>query len=75
MLKMINKCKYNGNATDLYFSNGCDKFKLNIPSVRDSLYFGFENVYKQDITPIGVHKPWIHILNENYKDLKKNALL
>ena len=46
---MIDKCKYKGENTDIYFSNGWDKLKLYKPSAEEASYFGFETIYKNNM--------------------------
>jgi hypothetical protein len=69
MIEKIKKCKYSGNAEDLFFSdNNC--YPLNKPSIDEAKNFSIETIYNDK--SFGVHKPWLY-LKDDIDNLKKNC--
>jgi hypothetical protein len=73
MLEIIEKCKYDNEAEDKFFSKACDGVIFNKPTFEESKKFSTEGVYSDD--SFGVHKPWLYIneadktkLSERCKD-------
>jgi len=64
MLEIIEKCKYNNNDEDSFFSRVCENVVCNKPTAEKAKQFSIERLYSNN--SFGVHKPWPYI-NENEK--------
>lgn len=63
MLEIIDKCEYKDEPEDVFFGTSCPDIKRNTPQYEDAKKFSMETIYN-DIS-FGVHKPWIHLKNED----------
>lgn len=68
MLEILDKCKYNNENEDIYFSMSCPNVKKNVPNSDKAKEFSVETVYHDK--SFGFHKPWLHINNQQYEILE-----
>ena len=71
MLEFINKCHYKNENEDIYFSKGCNNFKLKLPSKEESMDFSSETIESKN--PFGIHKSWLYIDNNNMEKKCRNS--
>ena len=64
MIEIIEKCHYDNQPEDLYFSKACPEIVRNIPDFEDAKEFSVENVFNDK--SFGVHKPWTNLKKYDY---------
>ena len=68
MIEILEKCESNKKINeDLFFSSPCNNIMINKPTTNNAKDFSIETIYSE--TNFGVHKPWVHLNNDEYHHL------
>jgi len=71
MIEIIERCPYENQAEDIYFSSTCPEIFRHMPDFDDAKEFSVEKNFNDK--SFGVHKPWKHLNSDDYANKVKTC--